>query len=182
MINRLFIKLVRLWGWLILAISLCVILVELITNSGEFLDFGYIVIFAALGTLGFFLTRYKNGIKFIFPKQKEKQEKVFPEEDPLLDEELPENFAYREVMAKSKDENSLLHIEYVDSFGKASSGVIEIKKFKISDGKLYIYAYCHHANALRQFLADRISSISIGGQTMENPAEFLWESYKNSAA
>jgi len=97
-----------------------------------------------------------------------------------VDKELPEDIAYRAVMAKHNTENSIFHIEYEDYSGKKSSRDIEINSFLEDYGKLYIYAYCHKANDTRQFLVDRIVSITFDGHTIKNPAEFLWDRYKNS--
>jgi len=102
------------------------------------------------------------------------------EEAPPPDEELPEDSVYREVMARYNAENSLFHIEYEDYSGKKSSRDIEINSFLEDYGKLYIYAYCHKANDHRQFLVDRIVSITFDGNIIKNPVEFLWDRYKNS--
>jgi hypothetical protein len=78
-------------------------------------------------------------------------------------------------------EKSIFHIEYVDAEGKESSRDIEIMRFLEDNGKLYIIAYCHLANDRRQFLIDRIASISLWDQPIENPQQFLRDKYEKSA-
>jgi hypothetical protein len=109
------------------------------------------------------------------PKIKNKKKR------PPPDEELPEDSAYRETLEHRKEEGSVYHIEYIDSEGKKSSRDIEIIRFEKSDDRLYIYAYCHLAKAVRQFLVDRIVSISLWDQPIENPQRFLRDKYKRSA-
>jgi len=80
-----------------------------------------------------------------------------------------------------KSGTNIFHIEYVDYSGKPSSRDIEINGFVEENEKLYINAYCHKANAMRQFMVDRVQSISIqGGDPIDNPQQFLWNKYQNS--
>jgi hypothetical protein len=295
MSKNLTIKLVHFLGWVIFALSLCIVIAGLLANNGESFEFGLIGFFAILGSFGFFLTRYKREKK-VNPPQKEKKpgetlaeklqkqkEKSIqkqmeikkqieamknapkqsipvkiekkPEEkakivmdvekkdiiqtvesikdqqiriatlerlitdyqksyyngeadisdtefDRLWDElkalcpesqvlariekdtkidEIPiEDLAYREVVDRRKSENTLFHIEYVDSMGEESSRDIDIQGFKIENDYLYIYAYCYLAKDRRQFRTDRIVSISCEGRTIQNPKQFLWDMYTNS--
>jgi len=76
---------------------------------------------------------------------------------------------------------NIFHIEYVDASGKESSRDIEINGFLEDNGKLYINTFCYKANAMRQFMVDRVQSISIqGGDPIDNPQQFLWNKYQNS--
>jgi hypothetical protein len=95
-------------------------------------------------------------------------------------DEMPEDRAYRAVANQSKPHNSLFHIEYVDSMGEKTSRDIEINRFDIEDNRFYIYAYCHLRQENRQFLVERIASITYGGRTIQNPQEFLWDMYTES--
>jgi len=99
---------------------------------------------------------------------------------PESDEELPEDWAYRKVMENYEPESALFHIEYVGAEGKESSRDIQILRFEESNDRLSLYAYCHLAKAMRQFIADRVVSISFNGQEMDDPQAFLWDTYKNS--
>ena len=80
-----------------------------------------------------------------------------------------------------KEGKNIYRIEYIDSSGKESSRDIEINGFLEDGNILYINAYCYKANAMRQFRADRIKSISIqDGDPIDNPQQFLWNKYQNS--
>jgi hypothetical protein len=103
-----------------------------------------------------------------------------PEEKAKIDETPIEDLAYQAVVNRRKPENTLFHIEYVDSMGEESSRDIDIQGFKIENDYLYIYAYCYLAKDRRQFRADRFVSISCEGRTIQNPKQFLWDMYTNS--
>jgi hypothetical protein len=76
-------------------------------------------------------------------------------------------------------EKTIFHIKYVDYEGNESSRDIEINSFLEENGKLSIYAYCYLRKEMRQFLVDRIVSISIQeGDPFDNPQQFLWDKYK----
>jgi hypothetical protein len=94
-----------------------------------------------------------------------------------LDETPIEDLAYQAVVNRRKSKNTLFHIEYVDSMGNETSRDIEINRFDIEDDRFYIYAYCHLRKESRQFLVDRIASISCEGHTIQNPRRFLWDMY-----
>jgi hypothetical protein len=105
-------------------------------------------------------------------------------ESPVLTQmtELPiEDLAYQAVVKRRKPKNTLFHIEYVDFAGNRTSRDIEINRFDIEDDHFYIYAYCYLRKEPRQFLVDRIVSISCDGHTIQNPKQFLWDMYINSS-
>jgi hypothetical protein len=80
----------------------------------------------------------------------------------------------------SMPEANIFHIEYVDASGKESSRDIEILSFTEDYGKLYINAFCYSAQDRRQFLADRVKSVSFEGESLGNPNSFFWNKYKNT--
>jgi hypothetical protein len=98
-----------------------------------------------------------------------------------MQQEPIEDTAYRKVMEQHKPEKDIFRIEYVDAMGKESSRDIEIIRFEEENDRFYIFAYCHLRKETRQFLVDRISSISYGGRIVQNPRQFLWDMYTNSA-
>jgi Ca2+/Na+ antiporter len=96
-------------------------------------------------------------------------------------ETLPKERGFNEPLKQGNSEKSIFHIEYVDAEGKESSRDIEIMGFLEDNDKLYIIAFCHLANDRRQFLIDRIVSISLWDQPIENPQQFLRDKYEKSA-
>jgi len=135
------------------------------------------------------LKEQTEALKKQYRGNKEYQANIGSQENPPItkqdestpsNEEAPEDRAYRETIENYKAENSIFHIEYTDYAGKESSRDIEIMGFQEDNGKLYINAYCHLAKDRRQFLVDRIESISFEGNTIQNPKDFFWDRYKNS--
>ena len=107
--------------------------------------------------------------------------KAIDPNNPLLKKIETKTAKKTEKQAIQETEKNIYHIEYVDSSGKESSRDIEINGFLEENGKLYINAFCHKANAMRQFMVDRVQSISIqGGDPIDNPQQFLWNKYQNS--
>jgi len=159
---------VRFLGWVIFIISLCVVIAGLVASSNENFEIGLIIFFVITGGFGFLLTRYKRVKKANspMPTAPKKPDSVKPADYPTTE--------------KDDTGESVYHIDYVDSEGNESSRDIEILRFEESGDRLYIFAYCHSAKANRQFLVDRVSSISLWGQPIENPQQFLLNKYKNS--
>jgi len=93
---------------------------------------------------------------------------------------LPEDSASREIMAEYKSGNTLFHIEYLDSPEKGYNRDIEIIKFLEKKGKLFLYAYCHSAKAMRELLVNRITLVSFDGHTVHNSSESFWDKYNHS--
>jgi hypothetical protein len=156
MTRNFLVRLVHFFGWVLFIISACIVIAGVIANKGESIEFGIIGVFIVFGAFGFFLTRYKKGGK-ANPPQREKK----PEKKAKIDDTPIEDLAYQEVVANRQNhENTLFHIEYVDSMGEESSRDIEIQGFKIENDYLYINAYCHLAKDKRQFRADRLASFS----------------------
>jgi hypothetical protein len=102
------------------------------------------------------------------------------EKDTKIDETPIEDLAYQAVVNQRKPENALFHIEYVDFAGNKTSRDIKINRFDVEEDRFYIYAYCYLREETRQFLVDRIASISCEGRTIQNPKQFLWDMYINS--
>ena len=80
-------------------------------------------------------------------------------------------------------DKSIYTIEYADYEGKETRRDIEINSFLEENGKISLYAYCYLRNEARQFVVDRIKSISIkGGDPIDNPQQFLRNKFQKQAA
>jgi hypothetical protein len=72
------------------------------------------------------------------------------------------------------------HIEYEDSSYRITERDIKINNFEVSGDRLYINAFCYLRNENRQFLVERVVSLSIGNRKIAKPQQFLWDMYQNS--
>ena len=99
-------------------------------------------------------------------------------------EAQPENVK-RKVKNKQTPsaDKTIYTIEYADYEGKETRRDIEINSFLEENGKLSLYAYCYLRNEARQFVVDRIKSISIkGGDPIDDPQQFLTNKFHKQSA
>lgn len=67
----------------------------------------------------------------------------------------------------------VFHIKYKDAYGGVTVRDIEILKITKKGEDLCIHAFCHLRLEIRRFLANRIVTVSVDGQRIQNIEEYL---------
>jgi hypothetical protein len=71
----------------------------------------------------------------------------------------------------------IYNLKYKDADGNLTEREIEIKSLRLGSSPSYTYirAFCHSANDMRTFRLDRVRSLYLGNQKIDNPMEYLIE-------